>query len=468
MTTATEPALQTRQIVVTRAISEALFYCAMINAELEGLHVLHYRILRHLRAGGMGDVYVARDERLQRDVAIKFISRENATDPQAQRRLLSEARAASALNHPHICTIFEINDYQGAPFIVMELLKGSALSEICVSRVIDLTEFLKWSIEIADALSAAHARGIVHRDIKPANIFITDRGDAKVLDFGLAKLQHHETAASSEAETVAITRAGSVVGTVAYMSPEQARGETLDARTDLFSLGAVLYEMITGRRAFDGSTAAVIFNSILTQTPSPPSELRKETPVELDRIVSRTLEKDRDARYQSASAIKSDLFQLQQELQSATFKPTRARKMFARTTWMWIGFLFALTIVISVIALFVIKSERKPSLEPSQMKLAVLPFSNAINDPTLDYLTTALPDEIITTLSYAPTLRVRPFSMSQRFTGQRSEKSLCPRIIAIDTLGNFSSSRFNSIMASIFRVKVGRDFALFTRIDDWE
>ena len=425
-----------------------------MTTELEGLRVLHYRILRHLRTGGMGDVYVARDERLQRDVAIKFISREAATDPHAQRRFILEARAASALSHPNICTIFEINEYHGAPFIVMELLQGNSLSEVCASRLIDLTELLKWGIEIADALSTAHARGILHRDIKPANVFVTDRGDAKILDFGLAKLQRLETAASSDADTLAITRAGSVVGTVAYMSPEQARGETVDARTDLFSLGALLYEMITGKRAFDGPTAAVIFNSILTRTPCPPSELRKESPVELDGIICRALEKDRNERYQSADAIKTDLVQLQLGLESATFKSTTPRRMFARTRWMWIGSLCGLALVITAIVLFVVKTRPRPSVELSQrMTVAVLPFSNVINDPKLDYLTTALPDEIITTLTYAPTLGVRPFSMSRRFTGDRSDPLEAGHRLGVSVVvaGHFvrQEDRLNVILETI-------------------
>jgi len=388
---------------------------------VEGLRISHYRILRRLGSGGMGEVYAAADERLRRQVAIKFISPENATDRQAQRRFELEARAASALNHPNICTIFEIDDYQKAPFIVMELLDGNNLSRICSSGPLGLSELLKWGVEIADALTAAHARGIVHRDIKLANIFITSRGDAKVLDFGLAKLERLEAAELSRAETLAITRAGSVVGTVAYMSPEQARGEVVDARTDLFSLGSVLYEMATGKPAFAGPTQDVIFNSILTQTPSPPSQSRPLLPTELDRIICRALEKDRELRYQNAAEIKADLVRLQRELQSGVAMRLGPATEPKRTT-IWIGSVLLVAIVIGAIVVFVKRARPGTQLAPSpRMTVAVLPFQNAANDPKLDYLSTALPDEIITTLSHAPTLSVRPFSMSQRFTGQNSD-----------------------------------------------
>ena len=372
----------------------------------------------------MGEVYAAEDERLRREVAIKFISRENATDQRAQRRFELEARAASALNHPNICTIFEVDDYQNTPFIVMELLEGSNLSLICSHGPISLSDLVKWGIQIADALAAAHARGIVHRDIKLANIFITARGDAKVLDFGLAKLQHLQDVELSRAETLAITRIGSVVGTVAYMSPEQARGEAVDARTDLFSLGAVLYEMATGKPAFDGPTPAVIFNSILTVTPRPPAQLREDLPTELDRIICKALEKDREVRYQSAAENKADLVRLQRDLQSGTTKragPATEPQRNMRPM-IWIGSILVLALVIGAIVVFVIRGRPKvPQLTSPRMTVAVLPFQNAANDPKLDYLATALPDEIITTLSYAPTLSVRPFSMSQRFTGQNSD-----------------------------------------------
>ncbi len=372
----------------------------------------------------MGEVYAAEDERLRREVAIKFISRENATDQRAQRRFELEARAASALNHPNICTIFEVDDYQNTPFIVMELLEGSNLSLICSHGPISLSDLVKWGIQIADALAAAHARGIVHRDIKLANIFITARGDAKVLDFGLAKLQHLQDVELSRAETLAITRIGSVVGTVAYMSPEQARGEAVDARTDLFSLGAVLYEMATGKPAFDGPTPAVIFNCILTVTPRPPAQLREDLPTELDRIICKALEKDREVRYQSAAEIKADLVRLQRDLQSGTTKragPATEPQRNMRPM-IWIGSILVLALVIGAIVVFVIRGRPKvPQLTSPRMTVAVLPFQNAANDPKLDYLATALPDEIITTLSYAPTLSVRPFSMSQRFTGQNSD-----------------------------------------------
>ena len=260
---------------------------------MEGRRISHYRILRRLGSGGMGEVYAAEGERLGRDVAIKFISHDKATDERARHRFEREAQAASALNHPNICTIFEVNEHEGQPFLVMELLHGQDLRQICAAGPVEISNLLKWSVEITDALAAAHARGIVHRDIKPGNVFITSRGDAKVLDFGLAKLWRPETVECSETVSFAATAAGSVMGTIAYMSPEQARGETLDLRTDLFSAGIVLYEMASGKRAFDGPTYAVIFNSILTASPTPISRIRGDVPPELESIIAKALQKDR-------------------------------------------------------------------------------------------------------------------------------------------------------------------------------
>jgi serine/threonine protein kinase len=287
---------------------------------MEGLRISHYRILRHLGSGGMGQVYAAEDERLHREVAIKFISPGRAADESARRRFEREAQAASALNHPNICTIFEVSEHEGQPFLVMELLDGQDLTQVCAAGPVEISSLLKWGAEITDALAGAHARGIVHRDIKPGNVFVTSRGDAKVLDFGLAKLGQSELTECSETLSLAATAAGSVMGTVAYMSPEQARGEVLDSRTDLFSLGAVLYEMAGGKRAFEGATAAVIFNSILTASPTPLSHIRGDVPPELESIISKALQKDREARYQGAAEMKADLKRLQRQLESGTLE----------------------------------------------------------------------------------------------------------------------------------------------------
>src|SRR4030095_7384144 len=221
-----------------------------------------------------------------------FISAGKALDENARRRFEREAQAASALNHPNICTIFEASEYEGRQFLVMELLDGQDLRQVCAVGPVEISSLLKWGIEIADALAGAHARGIVHRDIKPGNVFVTLRGDAKVLDFGLATLGHSENFKQSEPVSFAARATGSVMGTVAYMSPEQARGEALDARTDLFSLGAVHYEMASGKRAFDGPTSAVIFNSILTASPTPVSRIRGDVPPELESIINKALQKD--------------------------------------------------------------------------------------------------------------------------------------------------------------------------------
>src|SRR6516225_1471689 len=390
---------------------------------MEGLRISHYRVLRRLGSGGMGEVYAAEDERLRREVAIKFISHDRAANESVRQRFEREARAASALNHPNICTIFAVGEYEGQPFLVMELLDGQDLRQVCAAGPAEISSLLKWSVEITDALAAAHARGIVHRDIKPGNLFITSRGDAKVLDFGLAKRRQPENAECSETVSFAATAAGSVMGTIAYMSPEQARGEALDLRTDLFSMGTVLYEMASGKRAFDGPTSAVIFNSILTTSPTPLSQIRGDVPPELEDIIDKALQKDRRARYQSAAEMKADLKRLQLGLESGTLEPTAssgiARKKLSKLR---IGAALTLVILLCGLAWLLKRPKRQgPQLLSHRITVAVLPFQNISADNNLEYLSTALPDEVITTLSYAPTLSVRPFSMSQRFTAPNSD-----------------------------------------------
>ena len=318
--------------------------------------VSHYRIREKLGAGGMGIVYKAEDIRLGRMVALKFLPEGAAKDPRALERFKREARTASSLDHPNICTIYEIDEDNGHPFIAMQLLVGQTLRERIGDKAVPLATLLEWALQISDALQAAHTKGVMHRDIKPANVFITDRGEAKILDFGLAKLTGADLT-NSEGMTLSstgpVTHTGAAIGTVAYMSPEQARGEVLDARTDIFSFGVLLYEMATGRQAFSGPTWAVTVHAILGQAPMSLNESMPGLPQRLQEIIDKCLIKNRDLRYQTAAEVHRDLLQLKKDYEAGKkLKTTQTAATWTTKRKVQIASIAALLALVAAAAIF--------------------------------------------------------------------------------------------------------------------
>src|ERR1700676_1832422 len=385
------------------------------SRQLVGRTISHYRILAKLGGGGMGVVYRAEDPRLRRNVALKFLP-EDSRGPSALERLRREAQAASALNHPNICTIYDIGENEGEYFIAMEVLEGQTLRERISGKPLPLGLLLELGVQVADGLEAAHIEGVIHRDLKPSNIFVTSRGRAKILDFGLARRTQPKIGAPNGEITLSLdeqhlTSPGEVLGTIAYMSPEQARGEELDSPTDIFSLGSVLYEMAPGRPPFAGRTSALLFDSLLHHTPARPSTLNPETPPELEQIINKCLQKNRDLRYQHAPDVRADLVPVQSGTSSSltgrdadvSHKPQISRRAISVSA--------AILLLLALATAFNVGGVRDrvrlmSTSGPRIQSLAVLPLINLTGDTGQDFFVDGMTDEVTTELAQIGGLRV--------------------------------------------------------------
>jgi serine/threonine protein kinase len=391
----------------------------MTSGSLIGQTISHYLMVEKIGGGGMGVVYKAKDTRLARFVALKFLPEDVAHDSLALARFRREARAASALNHPGICTIFDIGEHYGRAFIAMEFIDGETLRSHIHGKALTLEEILKLGIQIAEALDAAHAEGIIHRDIKPANIFVTKRGQAKVLDFGLAKLVPKGVAVADADSAGEVPGSASIVGiisgTPSYMSPEQIRGDNLDARTDIFSLGLLLYEMTTGRQAFSGDTGGKIIEDVLTRSPVPARSINPDIPPRLEEIINKALHKDRDQRYQHAADIRTDLQQLERDNDSGGITANEIAQPVLRSTTSHLHSTGKQSTRNSTAQTRALRAERVSKIIDS---LAVLPFENASRDPEHEYLSDGIAGSLINILATVPKLRVMAQSTVFRYKGR--------------------------------------------------